>query len=593
MNAIVPRKTVEEVVAARNETLRRYEEAFGKVAEASQALSDARAMWKEAAPSVEGRYYDAGKETKAFFKVVQMPDREQYLATARRLVDITVWQHVVEISGIEDLMDREEKDKLRSQMQYRAPKFRSANNFLETLLKFVEWAEEDSEHGDIFGTLRSFQRELKDLADGPETFEALGETGIETVRGYARRMVDAVKAADLNGSVWLQDLTTAVDAFESLIINPKGLPPVTVDNIMATLNGLLGQSNEIFMRGVANSFSALDRRFRSHDGFKIGSRIIIDRLCDADGWLSYGRREDVFVDVERIFKVLDGGKPGAMYGSIIEVIRRERGNSLNARYSEHEGDYFKVRIFKNGNAHLWFTRKDLVLKVNRILAEYYGEVVGDGMTKEEDPLKNVKTTPAKRYGFYPTPDAAVKTMLDQVPLYRSKDDPPLKILEPSAGTGNLSRPLAAERTGSHRQSYGEPSIEYTYRHDVDVVEIQPHLADALEADGCYNRVFKSDFLALRPETTGLYDIIVMNPPFDRERDIDHVVHALKFLRPGATLVAIMSAGTEFRETKKAKAFRALAATMSADWRDLPPGSFAESGTYMNTLILKVRKPSGH
>ena len=44
-------------------------------------------------------------------------------------------------------------------------------------------------------------------------------------------------------------------------------------------------------------------------------------------------------------------------------------------------------------------------------------------------------------------------------------------------------------------------------------------------------------------------------PFDLERDIDHVTHALKFLKSDGYLTAIMSAGTEFRETKKAKAFR--------------------------------------
>ena len=61
----------------------------------------------------------------------------------------------------------------------------------------------------------------------------------------------------------------------------------------------------------------------------------------------------------------------------------------------------------------------------------------------------------------------------------------------------------------------------------------------------------------------------MNPPFDRERDIDHVLHALKFLKDDGRLKAVMSAGTEFRETRKAVAFRALMENMSAEWEDLP------------------------
>ena len=81
----------------------------------------------------------------------------------------------------------------------------------------------------------------------------------------------------------------------------------------------------------------------------------------------------------------------------------------------------------------------------------------------------------------------------------------------------------------------------------------------------------------------------MNPPFDRERDIDHVVHALKFLRPGGRLVSIMSAGTEFRETRKSIAFREMIDGLGGTWRDLRPGSFASVGTYVNTVVLSVVK----
>ncbi|MEQ8349820.1 MAG: hypothetical protein RIB84_01100 [Sneathiellaceae bacterium] len=92
---------------------------------------------------------------------------------------------------------------------------------------------------------------------------------------------------------------------------------------------------------------------------------------------------------------------------------------------------------------------------------------------------------------------------------------------------------------------------------------------------------------MRPDSDGLYDRIVMNPPFDRQRDIDHVMHALRFLKPDGYLVAIMSAGTEFRETRKATSFRALMEKMRAKWRDLPAGSFAHAGTYVNTCLVRV------
>ena len=564
MNAIVPRKTVEEVVAARNETLRLYQTAFNQIQSADTALKDARLMWKAASPSFAGRYYDAGAEAQSFFNVVRMPDRDTYLATARRLVDITVWQHVVEISGIEDLMDRTEKEKLRSQMAYRPPKFSTASDFLDELKSCIDYTHK---HGaqcrrmfDPFRGIRSFKNHIQTLQDDPETVMALGTEGIEAAKGLAKQLI-AAATANQTGCNSLQDLTTSLEDLQAILDNPPGLPPVTVENIMATLNGLLGQSNEIFLRGVASSFSALDRRFKSHDGFKVGSRIIIDRLCDDCGMVSYGRQEDIFADVERIFKLLDGGKPGAMYGSILHTIRQR---PFGPHQSEHESDFFKVRIFKNGNAHLWFTRKDLVRKVNRCLADYYGEVIGDGQQAGADPLKDRKTTPAKRFGFFPTPDAAAETVIAKANL---RGDTALRVLEPSAGTGQLASRAAGKG------------------HIVDCVEIQPHLVELLRRDGRYNTIMEADFFGLG--AAPIYDRIVMNPPFDRERDIDHVLHALKFLKPDGFLIAIMSTGTTVRETKKSAAFRKMVKTMGGDFTDLPERSFAESGTNVNTCYLRV------
>ncbi len=233
-------------------------------------------------------------------------------------------------------------------------------------------------------------------------------------------------------------------------------------------------------------------------------------------------------------------------------------------------------------------------KVNKLLAEYYGEVIGDGQTAEEDPFQNIKITPARRYGFFPTPDDAGATLMRDVPLLQRKDEPRLRILEPSAGTGNLARRCVSDPAALDNWAGGRERWEQEYRFDnlVDCVEIQPSLAAGLQAEGIYNRVYVQDFLTLTPEVTGLYDRVVMNPPFDRERDIDHVMHALAFLKPNGCLTAIMSAGTEFRVTKKAIAFREHMKKLNATWVDLPPGSFSEAGTNVNTIIVRVWKSGG-
>lgn len=372
----------------------------------------------------------------------------------------------------------------------------------------------------------------------------------------------------------------------------SGMPPVTVENIYATLQQFALDAESIFRRGIANAFSKLDRRFRSHDGFKIGSRVILTyAFSSITGGLQYGSMRDRLLDIERAFAVIEqGGHLGAQYGGGVWALDQDRGHTFDPHQSLTETKYFRIRGYKNGNAHLWFTRDDLVEKVNKILAEWYGEVIGDGQTREPDIFGGAEfRLPARRFGFYPTPDEAAEKLLEHVHLYRDKGDAPLSILEPSAGTGNLSRRLAEERVGHESGRGWDKGPEYRYRAHVDCVEVQPGLATALRKEGIYRKVHTADFLQLQPDPASLYDRVVMNPPFDLERDIDHVMRAFKFLKPDGELHAIMSAGTEFRTTKKATAFRAIIEKMRGRFSDLPAGSFSEVGTNVNTVILRACK----
>lgn len=353
------------------------------------------------------------------------------------------------------------------------------------------------------------------------------------------------------------------------------VPEVTEENVWATLDQFRADAGTIFRRGIANCFSKLDRRFRSHDGWKVGSRVILSYMFDGSGYWSYrSNHRDTLHDIDRTFCVLDGRNNPDMIGGIVAAVEQARGRGWGARQTEVESDYFKVRAFKNGNAHIWFKRKDLVEKVNRLLGEYYGAPIPEERAAEEDTgLNTPKTSLAKNYGFYPTPDQLADSVLTDVPLYRADDAPPLRILEPSAGTGQLARRIAAHK--------GKPQV--------DCIEVQPELCERLERLGLSVRC--ADFLTVVPMP--VYDLVVMNPPFDRERDIDHVMHALKFLKPDGALVAIMSAGTEFRDTKKSRAFRAHMRGLGARIRDLPPGSFSSVGTNCNTIMVRLYLKDRH
>lgn len=368
---------------------------------------------------------------------------------------------------------------------------------------------------------------------------------------------------------------------EMLATLKENVPEVTADNVYATLEGLVEDAYNIFLRGIANVFSNLDRRFRSHNVWKLGSRIIITRAFNDWGhWHSYDDHQATLIDVERVFSQLDTGKATNTLVASIDAARKAAKSSGGIAYGEGyqtyvESDYFKIRIFKNGNCHIWFKRDDLVTKVNKLIGEYYGDVIPDDTDSEfeEEVFRDVKTSLAKNYGFFPTPKPLVDKIFNDIYI---PDGQVRTCLEPSAGTGNLSK----------------RAVELGLV--TDVVEIQHDLIRDLQQSGLYDTVYGMDFHKF--DTSKRYDYIIMNPPFDRGRDIDHVMRAWKFLKEGGKLYSIMHAGTEFSQTKKAKAFRKFAKENSSrTWsgsrcfEDLPKNSFSSVGTNVNTILCTLIK----
>jgi hypothetical protein len=164
--------------------------------------------------------------------------------------------------------------------------------------------------------------------------------------------------------------------------------------------------------------------------------------------------------------------------------------------------------------------------------------------------------PKDEFEFFPTPTKVVERVHELADIR-----PDMAILEPSAGRGALLNGL--------------------FKVEVTAIEKMPanvkFLKDHLVAD----QVIHADFLAVEPDP--VYDRVIMNPPFSKRQDIKHVMHALKFLMPGGKLVAIMSAGVDFRTDKLTTEFRDLIDHIER----LPEGSFKDSGTMVNTVIVVI------
>ena len=163
--------------------------------------------------------------------------------------------------------------------------------------------------------------------------------------------------------------------------------------------------------------------------------------------------------------------------------------------------------------------------------------------------------------LFVTPTELAARVIEQADIQETD-----RVLEPSCGTGQLLRAVD-ERNA-----------------EVIGVEINHSLSKHLA-----NRhdIRTGDFLEFTPEQLGTFDKIVMNPPFAGQADIDHVVHALKFLKPNGKLVAIMSAGVNFRQDRKAKTFRDLVEKHGGTIEELPAESFKVSGTNVSTVLVEI------
>lgn len=437
-------------------------------------------------------------------------------------------------------------------------------------------------------------RDLAQKAHGPETFHMKDRAATDSYQRLFSAFDPAASAETFrqhaDASIWMNlialtgmrdmmDRTAKDELYASLCGN---VPEVTEDTVKATFESLMGDAKLIFARGLARAFSDLDRRFKSHDAFKLGSRVILTNVFDGWGmWNHYSRMRDTLVDIERVFAVLDG-KPNHGCGALSQAIEDDRrdGAWMTTRQSVTETEHFKVRCFKNGNAHLWFQRPDLVTKANLVLADYYGEVLPDAVTGTdpndvtEADLRSSTGALSTDLAFYATPEEVVTRVLRDIHF-----DEDAHVLEPSAGEGNIVRGLT---------TLGVTRIE--------AIEVHPERARKLEAIGQHGwqdlRVYLANFLEI--PASPKFTHVVMNPPFYGTHWMEHVVHAFDFLAPGGTLVAILPVTAELGQTKKHKAFRKWAQqhtrwSRELDFVDLPPESFKSSGTRVNTLILTLHR----
>lgn len=172
--------------------------------------------------------------------------------------------------------------------------------------------------------------------------------------------------------------------------------------------------------------------------------------------------------------------------------------------------------------------------------------------------------------FYPTPKSVAKIVVAASGLNEPVDISSIQVLEPSAGNGAL---LSALPT---RLLFTVTAVEPDTRHHAELRRYVPKVMNCTFEDYCST-------------TESRFTHVLMNPPFSDDRDMRHIRLAYDLLKQGGRLVAVMSENSLHRDTLVTRNFRQWLGTLDMEYSPLPPGSFRESGTSIDTMLLIIDK----
>lgn len=167
-------------------------------------------------------------------------------------------------------------------------------------------------------------------------------------------------------------------------------------------------------------------------------------------------------------------------------------------------------------------------------------------------------------GFFPTPPALIQRMLAAADIREGQ-----LILEPSAGKGDIADAIRAR----HGATVAVTCVERSYK-----------LREILAAKG--HDLAKHDDI-MECDAHDFYDAAIMNPPFERGSDADHVRKVYDMLKPGGRLVAIVSGGTLQRSDRKATDFQNWLSDLDAYTETIDAGSFTGPEAFRQTGVASA------
>lgn len=370
-------------------------------------------------------------------------------------------------------------------------------------------------------------------------------------------------------------------------IEEKKCPDFTDDTVRTTIFELLQQRGNFFAEKVEGVFRVLSGSHVTNTPQGFNKRMIIARVIDSLDMIDYSRKGYIHDLRSVIAKLLGRTEPDMNQTySIIKAAQNDTG-----QWQCVDGNAIKIRVYKVGTAHIEI-HPDVAWQLNKVLATLYPmaipakfrqkpekeskefEMLNDiipyavlakfndrnafdlktmqytvrryhdvdklivnrikeilrhigGVESSHDVFQfnyDIRNTITeiyhngyipnyKSYQFYPTPESIARYVCESAELECG-----MIVLEPSAGTGNLVDAIAVD--------------------DIPVVcvELSDIHCKILESKG-YETI-QGDFIEVS-DRLGMFDRIIMNPPYSLNRADVHVKKALKHLKKDGIMIAVL------------------------------------------------------
>lgn len=259
-----------------------------------------------------------------------------------------------------------------------------------------------------------------------------------------------------------------------------------------------------------------------------------------------------------LFALASAAKEGKLPAILQKVTKQRHVRELLRPIIHDERGYRSILTYDNLDTHLLTSLgieernwDDATQAIRQLDAGDTGAAARAQIEKEQS-LLGVKIP-----GFFPTPLPLVDQMLEEATILDHHT-----VLEPSAGRGDIADRIREK----HRYAR------------LTCVELNLTLASILQEKG--HTVIQGDFL----QHEGEYNRIVMNPPFEKGQDMQHIQYAYSLLSRFGILVAICSEGPFSRQDRASQQFRTWLEEVHATVTPLPEGSFSGPEAFRQTGV---------